>query len=435
MSSYELSTGVATVIVGAQWGDEGKGKLIDLLSEKANVICRYNGGSNAGHTIVVDKVKHAFHLVPSGILYPDAVCFIGNGVVVCIETLLGELAGLEKSNIDYKDRFFISDRAHVVLGMHKTIDGLNEVERSSGTGKKLGTTKRGIGPCYADKMSRTGIRVGDLKFPELMKDKLERLVAGHSKRWAYTGDFNVDVAAELEKYQQLLKKIDHMIVDGVQYLHTAFKDNKRVLIEGANAAMLDIDFGTYPYVTSSNPISGGACAGLGIPPKFVGKVIGVVKAYSTRVGAGPFPTEDEGPAGTQFQKVGHEFGTTTGRPRRCGWIDLVQLKYSSQINGFDYICITKLDVLSNAPELKLCTKYMYEGKELQGMPGSIKVLEGVTAEYITMPAWTEDITGVRKFEDLPENAKNYVKKIESEMNVKVGWIGVGPGRAEVIECL
>jgi len=416
-------------VVGAQWGDEGKGKLIDLLSKDADIVGRYNGGSNAGHTIVVEGQKYAFHLVPSGVLYDNVTCLIGNGVVIYLPGLFKEFENLDQHNIHYKDRFFISDRAHLLFDFHKTVDGLKEAERG---GSMIGTTKQGIGPCYSSKMQRNGIRVGTLKyfdeddFPGKFKNLVEQIKQEY-------GDFEIDIESEISKYRDLAKQIQPMIIDSIPFVHKSLQEGKKFLIECANAIMLDIDYGTYPYVTSSSPSIGGACTGLAIPPQKIQRVIGIVKAYTTRVGSGPFPSEDLTEAGEKMCSVGHEYGTTTGRKRRCGWLDVVQLRYCQMINNMTDIAITKLDVLSGFKEIKIAVKYFFLGKVLESYPAQISVLEKVQVEYITVPGWSEDISKVREFSDLPENCQQYVKQVEKLVGVRVTWIGVGPGREAIIK--
>jgi adenylosuccinate synthase len=436
------------IVIGTQWGDEGKGKLIDLLAKDIDVVGRYNGGSNAGHTIVVNNVKYAFHLVPSGILYPNVECIIGNGVVIHLPSLFEEFKILEERKISYHDRFFISDRAHLLLDMHRIVDGMKEKERGKDA---IGTTRQGIGPCYSTKMQRVGLRIADLKHLEQFPEKLRNLVADAKRQY---GDFEYDIEGEIARYRQYAVKIAPMIVDSVYFLHDALKKGKRFLIEGANATMLDIgmrnffsgsnlifyhksnfeiDFGTYPYVTSSSPTVGGACTGLGVAPYQIGQIIGIVKAYTTRVGEGPFPTESNDGPGAIMRKVGHEFGTTTGRPRRCGWLDIVQLRYTQMLNGMTDLAVTKLDVLSGFTELKIGVKYFLNGKEISSMPAHVADLAKVQVEYITLPGWKEDISKVRNYADLPQNARSYVETIEKLIGVPVTWIGVGPSREAIVE--
>jgi adenylosuccinate synthase len=413
-------------VIGTQWGDEGKGKLIDLLSKDMDIVGRYNGGANAGHTIVVDNVKYAFHLVPSGVLYPTVSCLLGNGVVVHLPGLFSELKQLEEKKIHYQGRFFVSDRAHVLLNFHKQVDGLHEIQRGK---EAIGTTRQGIGPCYSTKMQRTGIRVSDLLHFDVFKDKLHILVENAKREY---GDFPYDIDTEIKTYEELLPKLRPMIIDSVSYLHEAMKSGKRILVEGANANMIDIDFGTYPYVTSSSCTAGGACTGLGIPPSSIGQTIGIVKAYTSRVGEGPFPTEELGEIGSEIRRIGCEFGTTTGRARRCGWLDMVQLKYANMINGLTDVALTKLDVLSGFPTIKIGVKYLLDGKEIPSMPAHVQDVSGLKVEYITLDGWKDDLSKIREYEKLPENARKYVEHVEKLLEVKITWIGVGPARDAII---
>jgi len=413
-------------VLGSQWGDEGKGKLVDVLGQDFAVCARFNGGTNAGHTIEVGKTKFAFHLMPSGILNKNAHCIVGNGCVVHIPSFFKELDDVTSKGVDSKGRIFISDRAHLVLDVHQTIDGLNEEDKNQ---TSIGTTRKGIGPAYAEKMNRTGIRVGDLLDMKLFEQKLRVIVALIKKRFS---SVNVDIDAEVKRYQEYAARLEGIIVDGVSWINQAHKDGKSILIEGANATMLDIDFGTYPYVTSSNPTIGGCITGLGLSHNKIGDVVGIVKAYTTRVGEGPFPTELKDKVGEHMQTIGHEFGTTTGRKRRCGWFDAVIVKYSHTLNGFTSLNLTKLDILSGLDELKIAVGYEYQGKLLPSVPSSLDVLQNVKVVYETYPGWKEDLSKCEKFSDLPENAQRYVKKIEELIGVPIKWIGVGPERTALI---
>jgi len=426
---FQTKLSQVVAILGSQWGDEGKGKIVDALAQEYDICCRYNGGSNAGHTIVVNGVKFAFHLLPSGILNPVALNLIGNGCVVHLATLAKELKMLDEKGINYKGRLFISDRAHLVFDLHQRIDGLREQELGSG---KIGTTGRGIGPTYCEKMNRSGIRVGDLKNMEQFAVKLKKILANAQARYK----FDYDLEADLKKYAEFAEQFAPFIVDGVDWINEMYENEKKILIEGANAAMLDIDFGTYPFVTSSNPTIGGCLTGLGLSAKKIDDVIGVVKAYTTRVGEGPFLTElqdTDGP-GTKLRAVGREFGTTTGRPRRCGWFDAVIVRYTTRLNGYNYLNLTKLDVLSGFEELKVAVAYKLNGKRVTAsMPASLDELAKAEVEYETLPGWKEDISNVTKYEDLPKNAQNYVMRLEHLLNVPIRWIGVGAGRDALIE--
>ena len=415
------------VVLGAQWGDEGKGKLVDILGADYDLCARVAGGSNAGHTIIVGGRKFKFHLVPSAILNPQSQCIIGHGVVVHLRGLLEELRLLRAAGVSYEGRLFLSDRAHIVFDFHQEVDGINEQRLE---GNKLGTTRKGIGPAYGSKVQRNGLRVGDLQDMAYFESRLRSLVK--QLQIAYPG-LQVDVESELEYYRQVREEVLAMTTDTISLVHSALKADKRVLVEGANATMIDIDFGTYPFVTSSNPSVGSTCTGLGVPPKFVGDVIGIVKAYCTRVGEGPFPTELDDATGETLRRKGGEFGTTTGRPRRCGWLDIPQVRYAAQVNGFDEVNLTKLDVLTGFEELRLGVEYVHGNRCLESMPASLKTYSEVEVLYASMPGWTEDISKCRRFEDLPLNAQNYVRRIEELTGLHVRWIGVGAGREDIID--
>jgi adenylosuccinate synthase len=415
-------------IMGAQWGDEGKGKLVDVLGADYDIIARCAGGSNAGHTVIVEGKKFAFHLMPSGILHESVICVLGNGVVIHVPTFFDEVKSLEDQGIPYTGRIKISDRAHLVFDFHQELDGKLEDEAKRGTKDlSIGTTKKGIGPCYTAKIARMGIRVGDLAFPAKFEEKLTALV-NYYKR-IFPDMAPVDIPKEVAKYtQDYYGRIKPLIVDTVHYLSQAIKTGKRVMVEGANATMLDIDFGTYPYVTSSNASIGGACTGLGLAPTKIGATVGIIKAYTTRVGAGPFPTELNDDLGEKLRAEGHEFGTTTGRPRRCGWLDIVAMQYAQAINDFTSLNLTKLDVLSSFDEVKLGVAYKVDGEVLPFFPASLEVLGKVEVVYETYPGWKCDITKAKSFEELPKEAQTYVRRIEELLECPIAWIGVGPGR-------
>jgi len=422
-----------TVVLGTQWGDEGKGKLVDVLSPESDLCCRCAGGNNAGHTIVVrgadgSKVTYDFHLLPSGLINPKCIGVIGSGVVIHIPSLFQEIDKLQEKGLDCTGRLFVSDRAHIVFDFHQIVDGLKEVELG---GKSIGTTKKGIGPAYSSKASRSGMRIHHLFDEEAFAVKFRKLVEGRFKRY---GHFEYDTEGEIERYKSLAARLRPYVKDTVVSVNQALTVTppKNVLVEGANALMLDLDYGTYPFVTSSSTSIGGVCTGLGIPPKRIGKTIGVVKAYTTRVGGGPFPTELLDDTGNHLQEVGAEFGTTTGRRRRCGWLDLVVLRHSIMINGYDSFNLTKLDVLDALSEIKVGVGYEVDGAELESFPADLDVLAKATVRYITLPGWQKPITEVRTFEDLPENCRGYVLFIEKELGVPVEWIGVGPGRDAMI---
>ncbi|KAJ1961538.1 Adenylosuccinate synthase, partial [Dispira parvispora] len=385
-----------------------------------------NGGNNAGHTIVVDGVKFDFHLVPSGLINPDCTALLGNGLVIHVPSLFEELNKIKEKGLNYEGRVLVSDRAHLVFDFHQIVDGLKEVELGRGS---IGTTKKGIGPAYSSKASRSGIRVHHLYEEGEFEARFRNIVANRFKRY---GKFEYDVEAEIQRYKELAERLKPMVVDSVYFINAALNHNKRILVEGANALMLDIDFGTYPFVTSSNTGVGGVCTGLGVPPSKVGETFGVVKAYTTRVGEGPFPTEQLNAVGEALQNYGHEYGTTTGRKRRCGWLDLVLLKYTHMVNGYTLLNLTKLDVLDTFPEIKVAVGYSYHGKPLSSFPSSLAVLAEVDVEYKTFPGWETDISACRTFEELPSQAQAYVKFIEEFLGVPIPYIGVGAGREAMI---
>ncbi|XP_033631755.1 adenylosuccinate synthetase isozyme 1-like [Asterias rubens] len=418
------------VILGAQWGDEGKGKLVDLLSTDADVVCRCGGGNNAGHTVVVDGTEYDFHLLPSGIINPDCKSVIGNGLVVHLPGLFEE--GVKASNKGLKDwtsRLLVSDRAHLVFDFHQSVDGLQEKEKGK---KSIGTTKKGIGPTYSSKASRSGLRICDLMADYgAFSEKFRSLVGIYQRMFP---DLEVDVEKELQRYEGLAEKLRPMVGDTVYFMYQALQDRtKKIVVEGANATMLDIDFGTYPYVTSSNCSIGGVCTGLGIPAKNIGEVYGVTKAYTTRVGDGAFPTELTNDIGDLLQERGHEFGVTTKRRRRCGWLDAVLLRYTNMINGFSAFAMTKLDILDVLDEIKIGVAYRYQGKLLPCFPAHQDVLKEVEVEYITMPGWKSNTEQLRNFEDLPPNAQAYVLKLEELVGVPVKWVGIGKSRESIIK--
>mmetsp|Transcript_32330 Transcript_32330/g.54501 ORF Transcript_32330/g.54501 Transcript_32330/m.54501 type:complete len:508 (-) Transcript_32330:106-1629(-) len=424
---WDRTRGQVDVVLGAQWGDEGKGKLVDILSSKYQICARVAGGSNAGHTIVVEGKKFKFHLVPSGILNEGVHCVVGNGVVVHVRGLLAELKALKDAGVEYKDRLHLSDRAHIVFDFHQQIDGYNEKQLA---GQKIGTTLKGIGPAYSCKTARNGLRLGDLRDMEYFESRL-RSLAGSLER-AYPG-IKIDIDKELAYYNAIRSEILPLVTDTITYCNDALRSGKNILVEGANATMLDLDFGTFPYVTSSNPSVGSTCTGLGIPPQTISVVSGIVKSYCTRVGEGPFPTELLDRTGQQLRESGGEYGTTTGRPRRCGWIDIPQLKYSIMINGIEEVNLTKLDVLTGFGSINVGVAYRHGGEVLRGMPASLGVYSEVDVQYETMPGWMEDISKCKKFEDLPLNCQAYVRRLEELLDTPIRWIGVGPGRDDLIE--
>uniref|UniRef100_A0A0A9YRM5 Adenylosuccinate synthetase n=1 Tax=Lygus hesperus TaxID=30085 RepID=A0A0A9YRM5_LYGHE len=417
-----------TVVLGAQWGDEGKGKMVDLLAAESDLVCRCQGGNNAGHTVVVEHQEYDFHLLPSGIINPTCISIIGNGVVVHLPGLIEELLANEKKGlVGWSKRLLISNRAHLVFDLHQQVDGLQEKEKGS---QSLGTTKKGIGPAYSSKASRTGIRVADLIGDFGAFSSKFRNLAEQFKR--IFPSLEVDIEGELGRYKGYAEWIRPMVVETVSYVHSALRNKKRILVEGANAAMLDIDFGTYPYVTSSNCSIGGVCTGLGLPPSAIGEVIGVVKAYTTRVGDGPFPTELKDETGEILQVRGGEIGVTTKRRRRCGWLDIPLLEYTTLVNGYTSLCITKLDILDVFKEIKVGIAYHLDGRPINYFPASASELEQVEVQYLTLPGWNQVTHNCRSFDDLPELAKLFVMKIQELVNVKVRWIGVGKGRESMI---
>lgn len=428
---------MVNVVLGSQWGDEGKGKLVDLLVGHYDIVARCAGGNNAGHTIVVDGVKYDFHMLPSGLVNPNCQNLLGNGVVIHVPSFFKELENLEAKGLkNARERLFVSSRAHLVFDFHQRTDKLRELELAghSKDGKNIGTTGKGIGPTYSTKASRSGLRVHHLVNDnpgawEFFVSKYMRLLETRKQRY---GDFEYDYEEELSRFKQYREQLKPFVVDSVVFMHNALRDNKKILVEGANALMLDIDFGTYPYVTSSSTGIGGVCTGLGIPPRTIDEIYGVVKAYTTRVGEGPFPTEQLNEFGDKLQTIGAEYGVTTGRKRRCGWLDLVVLKYSTWINGYTSLNVTKLDVLDTFKTIPVGVSYSINGKKLESFPEDLMTLGKVDVEYVNLPGWNQDITKITKYEDLPDNAKNYLKFIEDFVGVPVEWVGTGPGRESML---
>lgn len=419
-----------SVVIGSQWGDEGKGKIVDLLSQEVDIVARYQGGANAGHTICWGDKTFVLHLVPSGIFHEGVTCVIGNGVVLDPKAVLDEIRMITELGYDVQDRLFISHNAHLIMPYHKALDQARERYRDADA---IGTTGRGIGPAYMDKFARTGIRVVDLLDRDVLRAKISRAV--EEKNAILTGIYGaegVDVDAIIEEYVEFDKFIDPYVKDTTQYLNQELKAGKHILAEGAQGSLLDVDFGTYPYVTSSHPTVGGCCTGLGVPPTEIKRVIGIVKAYCTRVGNGPFATELNDAFGERLRKVGHEFGATTGRPRRTGWLDLVALRYTTMINGLTDFAITKLDVLTGLDEIKVCTHYRYNGKVHERFPSEVQTLEKVEPIYETLPGWTEDITGIERYEDLPAAAREYLQFMVRHTGVDISMVSTGPKREQTI---
>lgn len=419
------------VIVGAQWGDEGKAKVVDYLTRDADVIVRFQGGANAGHTVLVGDQEFIFHLIPSGIMHNDKMCVIGNGVVLDPEQLLKEIDELKTKGFNPDGRLLISENAHVVLPFHKLIDKLRE---EIAAGKAIGTTGRGIGPCYSDKINRLGVRVADLLDKECLQERLENVLKSRNEEIVKLfGAQPVELAPIVDEYFALGQRISQYVCDTGAYLHDECKKGKQVIFEGAQGTILDVDHGTYPYVTSSNTTAGGAITGSGIGPHWVNQVIGVVKGYTTRVGNGPFPTELDDEVGEAIGTIGHEVGATTGRKRRCGWFDAPVVRRAVQVNGLTHLAITKIDVLDSFDEVKICTGYEIEGKIHNVIPNRLNLVEKAKPVYETLPGWNTDLTQCKLWEDLHPNAQAYVKRLAELLDVKVGLVSVGPRRDQSIE--
>ena len=418
------------LLLGLQWGDEGKGKIVDVLTKNYDIIARFQGGPNAGHTLKFDGIKHVLHTIPSGIFHPSALNLVGNGVVIDPVIFRKELENLDKFQIDYHKSLLISRKAHLILPTHRLLDAASEKSKGS---KKIGSTLKGIGPTYMDKTGRNGIRIGDLEFPN-WKEKYRELANKHEELIAF---YKVDLTYDLQKLESdFFAAIDFIsnklsFVDNESVLANAQADHKKILAEGAQGSLLDIDFGTYPFVTSSNTTAAGACTGLGVAPNKIEDVFGIFKAYTTRVGSGPFPTELFDETGEQIAKVGNEFGATTGRPRRCGWLDLVALKYTVQVNGVTQLMMMKGDVLSGIDKLKICTSYNYRGETIYHLPFSLNE-ENLTPKYIEMNGWEEDITQCTSFDELPSKFKEYVAFIEDFLETPIRLVSVGPDRKQTI---
>jgi len=419
------------VVIGTQWGDEGKGKIVDLLTAHAGKVVRFQGGNNAGHTLVVKGQKSIFHLIPSGILYPEKRCLIGNGVVVDPEVLLEEMKELSERGIPVgPGRLGLSERAHLIMPYHTAIDMARE--RAKG-GSKIGTTGRGIGPCYEDKVARVGIRALDLTEPDVLEEKImQNLKEKNFYLASFLGAEPLEPQPIVERYRFFSQALAPFLVDVSAELDEANRKNENILFEGAQGTHLDVDHGTYPFVTSSNPVAATACVGAGIGPKALDSIVGIVKAYTTRVGSGPFVSELENKMGDYLQERGQEFGATTGRPRRCGWLDMVVLRYSARVNGLTHLAITKLDVLTGLDSVQLCIAYEHQGKRLESVPAKLSALSACRPICEAMDGWKEDISGARGLKDLPKNARDYVKRIEALVGVPVSIVSVGPGREETI---
>ena len=417
------------LLLGLQWGDEGKGKIVDVLTRDYDIIARFQGGPNAGHTLEFDGIKHVLHTIPSGIFHKNAINIVGNGVVIDPVIFKKELDNLEKFNIDITSKLFISRKAHLILPTHRLLDAASETSKGKA---KIGSTLKGIGPTYMDKTGRNGMRVGDLEFDN-WKDKYRSLANKHEGMIDY---YNVDIQYDLEELEEefcegieMLKRLT--FIDSEQYIFDAMSQGKKILAEGAQGSLLDIDFGTYPFVTSSNTTAAGACTGLGVAPGKIGRVLGIFKAYTTRVGSGPFPTELFDKDGETMGRVGNEFGATTGRPRRCGWLDLVALKYAVQINGVTDLMMMKADVLSGFEKIKVCTAYKYKGEEINHLPYNIEQ-DKVTPVYMELKGWSNDLTKMTKANELPSALNNYINFLEKELEVPIKIVSVGPDRLQTI---
>lgn len=422
--------GQTEVVLGVQWGDEGKGRVVDAIAGKCGLVVRYQGGANAGHTVLVYDEKYVFHLLPSGILYPDKICIIGNGVVVDPEVLLEEMADLQARG-KKTARLVLSNAAHIVMPYHKLLDKLSEASRSEET--KIGTTGRGIGPCYSDKFNRVGIRAEDLVCPEVLREKLQMNI--ELKNAVLTKIYGAEPLRFDDVYKKALEwgeAVRAWLGDSFIEVDRALNSGVDVLFEGAQATLLDIDHGTYPFVTSSSPCAGGVCTGVGVGPGAISHVVGVTKAYCTRVGEGPFPTEECGEIGEQLRQKGGEFGATTGRPRRCGWNDMVAVDYAVKVNGLNGLALTKLDVLSGFDKIKICTAYDINGEKVTDFPTNCALLSVAKPVYEELPGWSEDISDCREFSELPKAAREYVEYIEKQSGIPVLLIGVGPGRDDTI---
>jgi adenylosuccinate synthase len=418
-----------TVIVGAQWGDEGKGKIVDYLTEGTDIVVRAQGGNNAGHTVINGDNKYVLHLIPSGILWPGKSCVIGNGVVVDLFSLLEEITKLRSQGVSVTpDNLCISYGAHLVMPYHRGLDAGKESSRGD---RKIGTTGRGIGPAYADKIERTGLRIADFNNPERFAEKLALKVEEANITLEASGQEKIDLEKLGNDLLAVAEELRPYFRDTVVYLHEQIKAGKTLLFEGAQGTYLDIDFGTYPYVTSSNTTTGGACTGSGVPPKYLDKVVGVAKAYTTRVGEGPFTSEND-MLSDHFHNMGREFGATTGRPRRCGWFDAVLVRYAGMVNGIDSLAVTNIDGLDTLETIKICVAYDLDGKRLETPPATSRELEACTPIYEELPGWKSDTTAARSFDDLPKEALAYIAKLTETTGLPVDTIGVGPDRAQTI---
>ncbi len=416
------------VLLGLQWGDEGKGKVVDYIADQYDIVARFQGGPNAGHTIRINENKYVLHTIPSGVFRPKILNLIGAGVVIDPITFEKELLALDKEGISYRDRLLISRKAHLILPSHRWLDAASEASKGK---EKIGSTLKGIGPTYMDKTGRNGLRVGDIFAPDF-QNKYNALVEKHKGLLRQFPEVAFDLKAEEEKWFSSLEVLKSLkTVNGEYFINNALTDRKKVLAEGAQGSMLDIDYGTYPFVTSSNTITAGVCSGLGIPPSKINEVMGIAKAYCTRVGSGPFPTEQENETGERMRKIGHEFGATTGRPRRCGWIDIPQLLYTIMINGVTQVIITKLDVLNDFDEILVGEQYQYDGNSTTELPFDLCSTD-MKVEYSAHKGWNQDLAGINDFHKLPENARTYLTYLENQLKTNISMISTGPERSELI---
>ena len=419
------------VLLGLQWGDEGKGKIVDVLTPKYDIIARFQGGPNAGHTLEFEGIKHVLNTIPSGIFHPEVINLVGNGVVIDPLIFKGELDKLAPYNIDFKKRLFISKKAHLILPTHRLLDAASEAAKGK---NKIGSTLKGIGPTYMDKTGRNGLRVGDI-FSENFKEKYQALVEKHIGILAHYEGFEYDLNSLEAPWLESLETLKSLeAVDSEHFLNKALLEGKKILAEGAQGTMLDIDFGTYPFVTSSNTVTAGTCTGLGIAPTRIGKVVGIFKAYCTRVGSGPFPTELDNELGELIRKEGSEFGATTGRPRRCGWLDLVQMRYAIMINGVTELSMMKSDILSIFNKIKVCTHYLVNGEKVSDFPFDVNDIE-IIPFYEEIDGWNCDLTKLRDYKDAPQALKNYVSYLEKQLRVPINVISVGPDRTQTLSKL
>ena len=419
------------VVVGTQWGDEGKGKIVDLMTDRFDVVARYQGGNNAGHTVIIGDEKFVLHLIPSGILRPEKVCVVGNGVVVDPGAMLEEIEELRtRLGLDLEGRLFVSNRAHAIMAWHKALEVAEEGARGK---QKIGTTLRGIGPCYEDKVARRGIRMGDLLNPQLLEEKIRlHLEFKNAVLEKVYGAPRLDREEILSRCLEHGERLKPFVTDTVELLNEAVSEGRNILLEGAQGTLLDVDHGTYPFVTSSNASAGGACSGTGLGPSAIDGVIGVAKAYTTRVGAGPFPTELNDEVGEHMRRRGAEFGATTGRPRRCGWFDAVVGRYSRLVNGLTTLVVTKLDCLDELDEVKICTGYRYQGRTLRHFPTEVRVLDEVEPVYESWPGWRQTTSGATRYDQLPEQARTYLDRLSELVGTDISMISLGPERSSTI---